>query len=547
MFRERFKLIGKKRSRFDKLKQEIEKITTEDEKNSDMYYLKDEEGEKIILFKNRVKFYFTGRGKVSLIFGCVNIMGYMFENLEEEFEFDINKQFDKYSCFNKGLYLDDPEQKIKNLKMTDMRNISIIKFTDLQNFEIRKIISEIDIIDIAKYDQIKIENIIRRDNFVVSVSGKKNSGKSTFLLFLINRLLSEFPDNELYILDCDSQPLLSSPFFMTLLKVKRPLFHNYYKEDISVEIIRSKYISDNFEQTMKLFSELYKLYNDQKGSKALIINTNNNITGLGCISNIAILEISKPNINFFVKNKKKGGNDKGEEFEKYVMKDEEEHHLDIVLRPYRSKFIADNKHGNITFETQKVLIENCFDLKEINTNTNKNYNKRLYIQSNIIGDNVDFTFSNVLINHKLLNFDLESMLIEIPIDNTAFSLGLTDYTDLTDLDIFMSINAKICLVFKNERSEYIESDELCLNMVNEIHEDFISFCYVYNIDIINRKLILLTKHGKQIDSNIIILRDDRVDKYIDSKNEFEISKFIMTNKYTDEIPYYTRNKYNINA
>ena len=384
----------------------------------------------------------------------------------------------------------------------------------------------------------------------------KNSGKSTFLLYMINNLLSKHRENHLYLIDCDTNPLASNPFFISLVKIKLPFLFNYYKEDTNYEIIKVLYCDDivnSFETFIENFQILLNEYNTIQTKKMLIINNNSNITGLGSFVNTSILELSKPNINFFVKNLKKAKLEKGEEFEQYVLNDKEMTHLDIILRKYKSQFISGNKYSNINYESKSVLIENNFDFKEFNYRIKKSINKRLYLYANILGEpkQFEFSFNDIFYNHKLHLFDLQSILTSISMDDIVFCFN-KDSNDLSDLDVFLSINFKSCFIFTDKLKQYIDNDQSSLKIKhNIIGEDFICFCFIHNIDIINRKIIIASRKKKLFEKlKITIFRNEGIDKYIDIKNETKIDKFILCNKFeyndNDHIYYYNRNKFILN-
>jgi polynucleotide 5'-kinase involved in rRNA processing len=424
------------------------------EKESGIYTLSKNKDQALVLLKNKSIFGFTGSGTFTVLHGSVRIMGYEINSLfdKNDYDFNIAKDNDIYSSENIGERAYDSNidklclkmaKEIQN-KTINLNNfydnedkISVIYFKDLKaDFEVFEKNLDSNLIDFTKYEK----SVSKLNNNSFSISGKKNSGKTTFLLYLINRLLSNIYAKQrkpfLFLLDCDSQPLLSMPNCISLIKINKPLFTNFYNENVKAfEIVQSLYIGDinhinDIDLYIDTFTNVLKLYNSL-GNGVLIINTNGNINGLGGLVNTSILEVSKPEVNFYIKNKKQGRVDKGGEYENYITKDIEIHELEIILRKYKQKHLDEIKSLGekkrvtaFNIDSQCVTVENEFHLKDLQNTAKKNKKKSLYTLINIFGNEInrDLSFFDIIYNHRLYNLDIEKYLFTVPFDNVVFAL-----------------------------------------------------------------------------------------------------------------------------
>jgi hypothetical protein len=416
--------------------------------------------EKIFLFKNKIDFSIIGSGSLRIIYGQFNLMGYNISSLYdlEDYDFDMNENFLLYSCHNNGNTIENEneyEGLVKSLKsFTNSNNnnqsirflkdhhfnrnmdyITICYFKNLSNnFEVLTFDEinkrNLEIINFSSYPQ---ENI--SDSKKILICGKKNSGKSTFLIYKINSIMSKINRKiktqstlvshpYLFLLDSDSgQPLLSSPFNVSLVKINRPLLFNFYKEFSSnslnlskkscnnfssSEIVLSIFVEEtepscNFDNYLNSVQDLIKLFDKIEYNKLhyLIVNTNGYTSGLGNLINSSIVNLVKPDITYYVKNKKSGRQEKGEEFENYILKEEEKDYMNVILRKTK---LDSSVHSNL--EIKSILIENEFDLKEDKNYKYKNMNKSLYIYTNLLGKDINQNYkkNSCLFNlNELLN------------------------------------------------------------------------------------------------------------------------------------------------
>ena len=72
--------------------------------------------------------------------------------------------------------------------------------------------------------------LAQNDNQRILVTGSQNSFKSTFLVYLVNHVVSSM-DKEVYMLDVDlGQPIFGLPGSMSLVKVTQPILCNNFAE-----------------------------------------------------------------------------------------------------------------------------------------------------------------------------------------------------------------------------------------------------------------------------------------------------------------------------
>ena len=597
--------------------------------------------EKIILVKNNLNFTLVGKGIYRIVYGRLDIFGYSISSDDDlnDYSFDICENSPLFSCINYGKvinseneyeevmnslskfislknnkeFLQNNLKTIKNFLFSigkdkisivyfkeiseDFKIIKIDKFTDYTNLE-----SNQDFIDCNKYEEcisrsIDSESIfLENKNFLIC--GKKNSGKSTFLQFFVNKTLSYLKDkrghftNEqnLFLIDCDSgQPLLSSTFTISLVKIKKPLNSNFFNEkyrDDWYEIIASIFVEDNtptnkFEDYLKSVKSLKEIFNKCGVNNYLVINTNGYTHGLGNVVNSSIVEIMKPEVNFYVKNLNSGRAEKGKEFEDFIIHEQMEHNLNIVMRQSNlqtSSGLSFNPKTNLEMKT--IVVENKFKLKELKNLEKKNENKTLYVIENLVQSRnhslvpgkkikgiksiLDFIESNSMV---------EKYLVEVPFENIFFSFNFSHFIPSSELDIFLSINVKICFVLRHSTNTVYKSalKQSNLNLIDfEIVPSnerlFECFAFIYNIDIINRKLIIFSEKLKNSfiknpDRKIILYRNNTaIDKVITQSNEKEklLENKIRSMRFSDVINeeevsahnkyrclYSTRNKYSL--
>jgi hypothetical protein len=110
------------------------------------------------------------------------------------------------------------------------------------------------------------------------------------------------------------------------------------------------------------------------------------------------------------------------------------------------------------------------------------------------------------------------------------------------LDVFLTINYKMCVILDSDK--FITTSHTSLKLIdsdNLEHCDFICTCFVYNVNIVDRKLILLSEAVSRIKPLSTLLRCSCFDKTIDFDKNSRIDNLISSQN--DEDFYYTRNKF----
>jgi len=566
-----------KRSKFHKINTKINSSENDDEsdsssevftenfKNRTTHFKSDSEihiqnihdnsqtNEKIFLLKNSTNFCLIGKGKLRLVHGKINLFGYEIssENDLDDYDFDISMNHQLYECNNIGEEINSEKELTdlyKNLEKFAVRfvsrpnnlslinnKISIIYFKEISsNFRIMNqndLFLHTKLVKFNRYEKY-INDYQIEENKKMIICGKKNSGKSTFILFLTNYLLSKIKNTIraistrqthpfIFIIDCDSgQPFLSSPYNVTFLKINKPIFCNYYKEN-QCEIIRSILVeenspSNNFNDYLRSVKSLsdYFLQIPNYNSHYLIVNTNGYTSGLGNVINSSIVETFKPDAIFYLKNTKAGRKEKGEEFENYILNEEEKENMEIILREYKIEKQQIFKGRSTNLEKNVILVENSFDLDEEKNERYKNIHKNLCIYANILGDKFSQNSEDQLQNEKD-SYSINELifsknknllpLVEIPFDDFIFCFNFSEFKPKNDLDILLSLNSKMCFILMASENcisitEKPAENELLkiLNMsnINISDRNFFCFGFIFNINIFERKIIILSNYLK---------------------------------------------------
>lgn len=280
----------------------------------------------------------------------------------------------------------------------------------------------------------------------------------------------------------------------------------------------------------------------------LIINTNGYTSGIGNIINSSINDLIEPDFIFFIKNLKAGRIEKGEELENLLLNNQINYNNNVITRKF--KLPEEQEKSGILYnykrlEKTTILIHNNFKLKENDTLNKKNFNKIYHIISNLVGD---YSFDNhgenddklsIFNSQKYKNFyDLisdrkfvENFLLEISFDDILFSFDFSLFEPVNELDVLMSLNNKMCISLINENSKishqqhnnstsYSNNPNIHLSKRESEEENnliniknfngnfsvidsrslkdkiFKCFCYIYNVDIIHRKLFVFSKQLK---------------------------------------------------
>jgi hypothetical protein len=110
------------------------------------------------------------------------------------------------------------------------------------------------------------------------------------------------------------------------------------------------------------------------------------------------------------------------------------------------------------------------------------------------------------------------------------------------------MNAKMCFAIENKNCDDTLINNSTLKIIGSdfiLAKPFICTCFIYNIDILERKLIILSEKLKQVKGCFTLLRNSFLDKSIEIDKASRLDILSNSNR-VDEIYYYTRNKYAIN-
>src|SRR5690606_29466559 len=117
----------------------------------------------------------------------------------------------------------------------------------------------------------------------------------------------------------------------------------------------------------------------------VLINTVGNSSGSSNLLNSSLIELIKPDLTVYVKNYNQGRAEKGEEFENFVLHEEEKPSLSIILSKYKTKKLEVTSVKNTTLGRKACMVENNFFLQEAKNLENKNYIRKFHILKNLFG------------------------------------------------------------------------------------------------------------------------------------------------------------------
>lgn len=134
---------------------------------------------------------------------------------------------------------------------------------------------------------IRSTKVIESDNPRIIVCGRRNTGKSTLLQFLLNKILSVYPCA--YYLDTDpGQPEFTPPGVVSLTKVTKPVFGPPFCHQLKpIKMMFIGSVSPSYiDLYTKSISELMELYDKDFAHEPLFVNTMGWMegTGLQCLT-----------------------------------------------------------------------------------------------------------------------------------------------------------------------------------------------------------------------------------------------------------------------
>lgn len=435
-----------------------------------------------------------------------------------------------------------------NLHGFDIKPLSLITYNYVENYPIFKQnstnISEIEIAPNSKfiYNNPKAfkemssvpSKITNYNNYhdasAIFVTGKKNTGKSTFIPYIINRILS-LNRNTLY-LECDTiHSYLGFPSCITLAKIKSPIFTNLpLLPKVNYEIIKSCYIYDKYDiQSMyDCLTDFFKVISDTLDKGGVVINAFSHYEPNVLIYNHFIednIKILKGRINVFdIKNK--------------YIKDEIEENIDFIKGFYEDKIGKNEKNS------EYIEIENNYNYKEDETNEDISLSEKKKDQEL---DAYRYFFDNENSGIIKINFSQVSLF---------YNCTYLSSDEMIKQEICKMYVNKFCVVLHNSTHKNVRGDINILNKINFQENFAISFCKISSFDFSSKKLGIFTNICTLSENDDVILVEDRnIEKTIKvSKNETFLNYLsnlsfkynILTNRILDnKVPYLSQNSYSI--
>ena len=535
-------------------------------------YLLNTKEEKIILLSNDVSFTLYGKGNFKIYFGCLKILGsefYSFDETNTTYQFDFseeyplfpmetNKDIKKYDLGRFEILI-ETETKLRNLAKNN-NELSNLKeghfYTLIYFFNLSDSFTFVDKLN-NSYEILKENNFItnkygqymdysslidKSNTFLIT--GKKNSGKSVFSTFLLNKMfLSHLKsDRELYFVDCDAgQPLLTEPFCVSLIKINQPILTNYPNKSLTInKVILKNFVEENnqinyWQNYLFLLNSLvgyFRLNLNYNKRNYLVINTNGYIDSLGFTINSKLSELIKPNIIFFLKNQFSGRGEKSRRLETFYFE---------------------------KFSRNVIFLQNNFNLDDKKTTYLKNLNRLLCLYSNLLSN---FSLNNnYYIKNKLTppfldvihNKDFyKENTVEIEFENLNFCFD--SFVPKSELEILYAINLKLCVFLdldkfsqnsKLNNGSVSFSDLKVIDKNFLVEKNFIAFGFILNIDIINKKIIILSHALKEFlklssaeKKKLVIFRNTQIDSCIGSiRRDYEN----LFEKLVDNVSFYNDN------
>ena len=378
--------------------------------------------------------------------------------------------------------------------------------------------ASLDLIDYDKYS-------------VFFICGKKNSGKSTFTPYIINRILSE--NKNVYYLDCDIAhhyiPYLNT---ISLIKIEKPLLTNspilpseYYTK------IRSVYISDesDIKTNLSIIKKLFDLVELSNEKNSIVIN---------CYSN---WECNPGIYNSLIYKDLVKSNEKGcaVYFKNNFIKEKEEANSieNILFNDKVNSFLFAISNANYKdTKAETFTIENNFDHKKNNEEMELQEKKRQH-EINCVMYHYKNRATIKTISLSKLHLFYDSIFV--------------DKSQLKFEEILKMLLNKHCALFLKKHNEKYNR----LIDVAEIKNfDIASYCKV--VDVKGERVDLYTDIDIKEEEEIFIYLDNRIEKAIkETKKEMFFKyltnasfKFDITKKEEakmNNVIYLSRNSYNL--
>ena len=464
-------------------------------------------------FNKEQTYTLDGYGNLKLIEGNLDIFGYSLSK-NEKINFDFNEDYPlfKYKNSTNSPSKFEIFQESKFNIYTDIKQL-------IHASNIPKSLLSLNFNNFSKY----------------LLCGRKCSGKSMLLPYIINRILSSHK-NKVYYLECDIiHPLIPFNFAISLIEIKKPIITNIpilfadNENNSYYNLIKSLYIRNCFD-IKNIVNVLDILIND-------VYKKLSNDKSILLINQFSSWDNNDEVLNNYL-------------FKKYFKSDEKSCVL-YVKNKYKNLEIISNenkdKNNKSFFEDIILKNENDFylfgNLFEENKN-NDNKCQKIEVETKYEGDDSTNTNCNFDLNNKKKNEEKISILSHFELNNCIkISISLKkiiilfdnpyinelknncktkeDYNNINGILIESLIN-KYCVILRNNLNEKEINDSVVENyFIDDIsygEREIISYTKIISFDNIESKLIFYSHLNieEEIEKNkkIILMLDHRIEKVI---------------------------------
>lgn len=419
---------------------------------------------KIIELQKSQNYTLDGYGKIKLIEGNLDILGYSLSDNEiVDFNFNEDYPLFKYLNSNNSSSKFEIFQESKYNIYTDIKDL-------INASNIPKSLISLDINKYSKY----------------LICGKKCAGKNMLIPYIINRMLSNNKQKKIYYLECDIiHPLIPLNYAISLIEIKKPLITNtpiLFTDNISYyNIIKSFYIRNSFDikniQVILdiLINELYMKISNNK--TLLLINQfsawDNNDDVLNNYLYKTYFKSDDKSCVLYIKNKYRNldnvSNDK-EKNNKSILED-------IIFKNKNDFYLFGNLFENDNKETKchKIEVETKFNYEDDDTNTNC----CLDINNKKKNEEKISILSHFEIN-KCKKYSLSLKSIIIFFDNPFINELKNNYNTIEDKKnlekiLIESLINKYCVILKNDLNKNKQDKEDNNDIVENYYLDDISY------------------------------------------------------------------------
>jgi hypothetical protein len=452
----------------------------------------------IFELKNKVSYSIDGEGKIKINSGSLNFNGYIFNkpNIILNFNYSDNYPIFKYENNNKDCKIEFISGKY-NLYY--------------ENKSLHRL----------EYIPHNLRDLDYNNYKFYFINGKKSVGKSIFIPYIINRILST--NKKVFYLEFDTEhSYIPNNFCFSLIEILNPILSNVPKLSENLyKIIKSIYIRDNndIQFIMNKIEELFNNKEIQIKDCCIVINCfsnwNNNANIINSLiylnhiknrENSCVIYFKNNFLNVDNANKEKNIS----EFENIIFEDK---NYNINNFP---KSIYNNENNNNKKKCSLIITENNFEYQSDNINCdltiNDKKNKEKY---NLLISN----FSNN--NMNLLNIDFSDIIFLL--DNN-FSL-------LNNENSIQSILNKYIVILKISNNNNIK-----VNSLNEIgNYEFGGFGRVFSVNLNEKIIQIYTKIVKEYNEKWIILLEHRINKILRTNKKDMFLKYISNTSFNYNI------------